>query len=582
MRKEYGRIGIIKNLDYSASLLKMVKISVRMIRFSLDSSIVLRKNKISLAVLLLALSIVSLIVVQWYQLYHTYHRKSKELNENIMSFHDKISFRHEKAEDYRRYMNIVNDDFSIQYKEILKAEFKNLVPTQENITISDTVIKNNDGVREEYLVIRARTFDSLSGLTAEQRVLAKDYREIRDVFQGATTVIPGSTDSSRLSLELNQKVVQQIFKKAKFINEMMVQAFKENVLETPQKRIDPVFLDSIISFEINTEHLPKQYDFCIYQRNQKAVVFPVKSKNYNTNIGFDSVHKVGLFPNNTFSDPLFLQIHFPEKRRFILKEMTMSIVASFLVIVIVFVALVFMFKTIIEQKRLSEMKAGFISNMTHEFKTPISTIALACDAIEDSDVHNVKNMGALHPFIDMIRQENQRLDLLVERILQSSMLEKQNIQWGKDKIGLGEAASLVVENVLFRVGQENCQIEITKPEEEVFILCDKLHFRNLLSNLVDNAIKYSEGRAAILLDIKQNSKNVVLTISDSGIGIKKEHLDKIFDKLYRVPTGNIHNVKGFGLGLNYVKRICDGYLWDIQVSSKFGKGTTFVITMNKK
>ncbi|MGB1647296.1 MAG: hypothetical protein ACPG9I_08385, partial [Crocinitomicaceae bacterium] len=124
----------------------------------------------------------SLIIVQSYQLHYTYNQKSKELNEKIQYFQDKISFRHEKAEDYRKYMNIVNDDFSIQYKEILKTEFENLVPTQ-NITITDTVIFNK-GNREEYLVIQGRAFDSIRGLSAEQRVLAKDYREIKDVFQG--------------------------------------------------------------------------------------------------------------------------------------------------------------------------------------------------------------------------------------------------------------------------------------------------------------------------------------------------------------------------------------------------------------
>lgn len=530
--------------------------------------------------LLLAMSIISLIIVQSYQLYDTYNRKSKELNEKIQLFQDKISFRHEKAEDYRRYMNIVNEDFSLQYKEILKAEFKNLIPTQ-NITISDTVIVTK-GVSEEYLVIQGRTFDSLSGLSAEQRVLAKDYREIRDVFKGGTKMIPGATDSSRLSIELNQKVIQQIFKKAKFINEMMVQAFKENVLETPQQRIDLVFLDSIIAFELKSERLPTSYKFCIYHAEQKPVVFPVKTNNYNTAIPFDSIHKVALFPNNTFSDPLYLQIHFPQRGRFILKEMTLSIAGSIIVVILVLIAFVFMFKTIIEQKRLSELKAGFISNMTHEFKTPISTIALACEAIEDSDVNKGNNNQSIIPFIDMIQQENRRLEVLVESILESSMLEKQNIEWGKDKVNLGEVGSLVIENALFRVGAENCSIKLSKPDEPIIIYCDRLHFRNLLSNLVDNAIKYSEGKAVVVIDIKQNEKNVVLTISDSGIGIKKEHLDKIFDKLYRVPTGDIHNVKGFGLGLNYVKRICDGYNWDIKVNSKFGRGTTFVISMNKE
>ena len=540
----------------------------------------LKKNKISLAVLLLALSIVSLIIVQSYQLHYTYNRKSKELNEKIQSFQDKISFRHEKAEDYRKYMNIVNDDFSVQYKEILKTEFENLVPTQ-NITITDTVIFNK-GNREEYLVIQGRAFDSIRGLSAEQRVLAKNYREIKDVFQGGTKIIPVAADSGQISIELNQKVTQQIFKKAKFINEMMVQAFKENILETPQQRIDLIFLDSIIAYELKSENLPRNYKFCIYQSRQKPVVFPLKTKNYDASMAFDSIHKVNLFPNNTFSEPLYLQIQFPQRGRYILKEMTLSIAGSIIVIVLVLIAFVFMFKTIIEQRRLSELKAGFISNMTHEFKTPISTIALACEAMEDSDVNNGKDNSSVLPFIDMIRQENRRLEVLVESILESAALEKQNIQWGKEEVNLSEVADKVIENALFRVGKENCSILLSKPEEPIIILCDRLHLRNLLSNIIDNAVKYSIGRASVEVDIKQNQKSIVLSISDSGIGIKKEHIDKIFDKLYRVPTGDIHNVKGFGLGLNYVQRICEGYQWNIKVKSKYGVGTTFVITMNKQ
>ena len=540
----------------------------------------LKKNKISLAVLLLALSIVSLIIVQSYQLHYTYNQKSKELNEKIQYFQDKISFRHEKAEDYRKYMNIVNDDFSIQYKEILKTEFENLVPTQ-NITITDTVIFNK-GNREEYLVIQGRAFDSIRGLSAEQRVLAKDYREIKDVFQGGTKIIPVAADSGQISIELNQKVTQQIFKKAKFINEMMVQAFKENILETPQQRIDLIFLDSIIAYELKSENLPKNYKFCIYQGEQKPVIFPLKTKNYDASMAFDSIHKVNLFPNNTFSEPLYLQIQFPQRGRYILKEMTLSIAGSIIVIVLVLIAFVFMFKTIIEQRRLSELKAGFISNMTHEFKTPISTIALACEAMEDSDVNNGKDNSTVLPFIDMIRQENRRLEILVESILESAALEKQNIQWGKEEVNLSEVADKVIENTLFRVGKENCSILLSKPEEPIIILCERLHLRNLLSNIIDNAVKYSIGRASVEVDIKQNQKSIVLSISDSGIGIKKEHIDKIFDKLYRVPTGDIHNVKGFGLGLNYVQRICEGYQWNIKVKSKYGVGTTFVITMNKQ
>ena len=465
----------------------------------------MKNTRISFVVVLLALSIISLVAVQWYQLVSTYNRKEKELREDIITFQDKISFRHEKAEDYLRYMKIVNHDFSVQYKDILKSEFKNLVSTQDNITISDTVIFNN-GKKEDYLVIHGRTYDSISGLSAEQHVLAKDYREIRDVFKGASKVISGSSDTSRLSVELNQKVIQEIFKKAKFINEMMVQAFKDNVLDTPQKKIDPVFLDSIISFEIRNEHLPKNYSFCVYTDKQEAVVFPVVSKNYNKDIPFNSQVKVNLFPNNTFSNPVYLQIYFPEKNAFILREMTLPIVGSIIVVVLVLVAFFFMFKTIVEQKRLSELKGGFISNMTHEFNTPIATIALACEAIEDDDLIPPQDKKSILPFIQMIRQENQRLEILVESILQSSLLEKQNIEWGKDPVDIMAVTQQVVDNTLFRVGKEQCEIELTAEQKTIIVHCDKLHFRNLISNLVENSVKYSNGVPSVRIEIKQNTQ----------------------------------------------------------------------------
>jgi two-component system phosphate regulon sensor histidine kinase PhoR len=538
----------------------------------------MRTKQINLALILLALSMLSLLVVQSFQLYSKYDQKKKELSSEILAFQNQIAFKHEKAEDYKRYMQIINKDFSVQYQDILKSEFQSLTSSNASVSVSDTLIANN-GKREKYLVIRGQAYDSLTGVTTEQKVLAKNFQEIKDVFNKEASILPGR-DSSSLSLQLNQQAVQQIFKKAKYINEMMLEAFKDNVLKSPQERIDAIFLDSIISFEIKKERLPEDFTFCIFDTNNEAVSFEESTDKYREMKVNPSFEKVKLFPSNPINETLYLQLNFPKQNQFLIKEMKGSIFGSVLVVCIVLAALVFMIKTIVEQKKLSELKAGLVSNMTHEFKTPISTISLACEALKDPDVLGPEKIAQIGPYLNMIQQENKRLENLVENILQNSLLEKKDLIWEGGPIQLVPLCERVINNAKFRVDTGKYKIDFEYDEGLIEIQAQESHLRSVIANLLDNAIKYSLEPAEIKLALKQNAESVVLTLSDKGIGIKKEHLNKIFDNLYRVPTGNIHDVKGFGLGLNYVKKVCDGYGWQLNVKSTFGKGTTFEIKMN--
>ena len=539
----------------------------------------MKTKQINLALILLALSMLSLLVVQSFQLYLNYDQKKKELASEILTFQNKIAFKHEKAEDYRRYMKIINQDFSLEYQDILKSEFQSLTASKESVSVSDTTIVSN-GKREKYLVIRGQAYDSLTGLSTEQKVLAKNYQEIQDVFNGASGILKGN-DSSQLSLQLNQQAVQQIFKKAKYINDMMLEAFKDNVLKSPQQRIDAVFLDSIISFEIKEERLPKDFTFCVYDAEDEPVSFDQASNKYKQRQASIYMEKAKLFPGNPVSESLFLQLNFPRQNGFLLSQMRLPIIGAILVIFIVLAALVFMIKTIVEQKKLSEIKAGLVSNMTHEFKTPISTIALACQALKDPDIIGKEKLSLIEPYLQMIDQENKRLETLVENILQNSILDRKDLIWQGGPIEVVALSEAIVKNAKFRVDSSNCDIQFEASHPNIIINAKETHLKSVIANLLDNAIKYSPSPAKIKVEIKQNNDHVVLTVSDKGLGIKKEHLTKIFDNLYRVPTGDIHDVKGFGLGLNYVKKVADGYGWELNVNSTFGKGTTFDIRINK-
>ena len=261
-------------------------------------------------------------------------------------------------------------------------------------------------------------------------------------------------------------------------------------------------------------------------------------------------------------------------------EMWFPLLVKIFLIALIVVAMIFMFKTILTQKKLSEIKNDFISNMTHEFKTPISTISLACEAMSDSDMVGIKK-DSTQPYIKMISDENKRLELLVERILQSASIDKKELHLNKESILLNELIENIVNKANFRIEGTMGTIELKMPGELIYINCDRMHTANAISNLIDNAIKYSKEDVNIQIVLSNKNGLVELKVSDSGIGIKKEHLDKIFDKLYRVPTGNVHNVKGFGLGLSYVKAIVEIHDWDITVSSKYGQGSQFILKIKQ-
>lgn len=532
----------------------------------------MRQIRINYIVVLVVIAMLALFFIQAFQTRQLFDRKSAEFNSYFTTVLDRISLQHEKAEDIRRYLNVVNHDFDVKYKDILKEEFKNLLSAKESITIEDTSIFEN-GKMESYLVIQGETFDSLSGVTAQQRVLARDVRQLRDLFKRKPQGnIP--QDSIQLAVQLDQRVIQQIFKKARFVNEMMLDAFRSNIYEEPHKRIDIVFLDSVLQTEMENEELPAEFDFLIVTEKMERVEFENAPKNYLEELDTTNSFKSLLFPSNTLDEDLYLYVRFPKQNQFLILDMWAPLTVNLALLIIIIVAMTMMFKTILTQKKLSELKSDFISNMTHEFKTPISTISLACEAMNDGDMGG---NNAPSPYIKIISDENQRLMKLVERILQSATLDKGELKLSTDKINLNELIHEVVNTAELRMKKRNAKIQLELPDEFIYIQGDRFHLSNLLSNLIDNAIKYSENEPEITVSLSKEGKKVHLSVSDKGIGIKKEHLSKIFDKLYRIPTGNVHNVKGFGLGLSYVKAIAELHDWNIVVRSKHGSGSTFTL-----
>lgn len=232
-------------------------------------------------------------------------------------------------------------------------------------------------------------------------------------------------------------------------------------------------------------------------------------------------------------------------------------------------------KTLLNQKKLSEIKSDFINNMTHEFKTPLATISLAVDAIKNEKVQNDKEK--LQYFSSIIKEENKRMNKHVETILQAALTEKQELKLDTKKLHVHEIIQKALENYKLQLNNKQAAIELLLNAKNDMIDADEVHFANLVSNLIDNAIKYSKENLVIKITTHSSNKYLVINVEDNGIGMTKESLKRIFEKFYRAHTGNVHNVKGFGLGMSYVKTVIDAHKGRIKVESTLGKGTTFTV-----
>jgi two-component system phosphate regulon sensor histidine kinase PhoR len=330
-------------------------------------------------------------------------------------------------------------------------------------------------------------------------------------------------------------------------------------------------LDSLILLELNIRGIDTRFEFGIY--NPERDVFLIEKDPGMRKILIEKGSAARLFVSDIFTSPEYLLLYFPHEKQFLLTELWGMLLISIILIIVIVYSFTYTITTIFRQKKLSEMKNDFINNMTHEFKTPISTISLACEALSDHDI--VRSPEFTESYINIILEENKRLATMAEKILQTAVIEKGQLKMKRERIDLHEVITDVIKNIRIQVeikdGVIRKQCKATNP----VLLGDKVHLTNLVYNLLDNANKYSPRKPVITIRTENTSNGILLTIEDHGIGISKGEQKKIFDKLYRVPTGNIQEVRGFGLGLSYVKAIVEEHHGRISLDSEINKGTTF-------
>lgn len=338
----------------------------------------------------------------------------------------------------------------------------------------------------------------------------------------------------------------------------------------------------IIQQNLSSRGLEIPFDFALMMNQGMLTIPELYSPNYYNAIK-DSVHNelqyIPLSDDQSLMSTMIgnhemLFLVTPKgSQRFILKSLGWTISGALLFTLIIIMAFTLTVNTMLRQKKMSEIKSDFINNMTHEFKTPLATISLAIDAIGNEKVIDSKDR--IRYFSGIIKEENKRMNKQVETILQSALLEKQEIKLNKEPIDVHEVLRKNIDNLQLQLQHKNGKVNMHLDASNPVIDTDEVHFSNIISNLLDNAIKYSRDAPEITVATSDNKKGVVISVADNGIGMSKETLARIFEKFYRAHTGNLHNVKGFGLGLAYVKAIMDAHQGKVRVESTPGKGSRF-------
>ena len=361
----------------------------------------------------------------------------------------------------------------------------------------------------------------------------------------------------------------------------------QKFLRPLEERIDLTVLDGLLDQELRKKRgIEAAFNYGVFSNSTSSFVIndghytvmneEVSSIENIDNDLYNSSYKTELFANtHALESPGYLMIHFPSRTSVIWSSSWLTLLASIIFTGLILFCFSYTILVIFEQKKVSEMKTDFINNMTHEFKTPIATISLAADSITSPMISG--SPDKVKRFADIIRQENKRMNNQVEKVLQMALIDKREYKLKMAQINLHDVVTQAVQNSRLQVEKKGGVVQSEFNATNPYVFGDVTHISNIINNLLDNANKYSPEKPEISVHTRNVAQGVEVIIKDKGIGMSREALKHIFDKFYRVHTGNRHDVKGFGLGLSYVKALIDAHKGQISVKSELGKGSSFIL-----
>ena len=461
--------------------------------------------------------------------------REEQFNENVFRSLDQASRDLEKAETFRYLQRVLT-----QYE----AEQLGIAPSN-NLPVAD------------YL----QSIDSVSSPFGSMSL-------------GATTMTRYNHLAETIS-QLQKRVREAYVYEQGVLDEVIYAIMYTASDQRLQDRLNPAVLDGCLRNALQANGITMPFHFIVYTSDGREVY---RCEDYDEN-GSKMSYKQTLFRSDPTGQMGVVEVHFPDQTRYILGIANYVAPAMGFTIILLITFLVTVY-FIVRQKRISEMKKDFVHNMTHEFKTPISTISIAAQMLADKSV--TKSEATYERLSGVISSETRRLRFQVEKVLQMSLFENNNIALKMQELDANEITENVVDTFSLKVTQVGGTLNTILEAYNPFVNADEMHLTNIIFNLLDNAFKYRRDDVPLVIEVRtfnQGETHFCLCIQDNGIGIQKDSLKRIFDKFYRVHTGDKHNVKGFGLGLAYVRKMVELHHGSIKVSSELGKGTKFTITL---
>ncbi len=419
---------------------------------------------------------------------------------------------------------------------------------------------------------------------SEQGIFGSYHEELQIVITDSTqttsnSVGPEEENDAAFLDRLHEFNLDLEQRRERFLQDINWRNYKIVLEGRPlEERIDSSFLKMAIESSFEEAGIDLEYKFAVRSANQGQDRFLFGSENYNPKRK-DEYYSL-LFPYDyDGKQPNYLYVYFPERSGYLLRTTGLTIIPTIILTAFLIAIFAYAIMIILRQKKLSMIKNDFINNMTHELKTPISTISLASQMLEDGTVSNTP--ATIEHISKVINKESKRLSLQVEKVLQMAVFNEGRLKLKFKEFNVNDTIQTVINNFELRVKNKNGALHSELKAEDAIIKGDEVHLTNVVFNLLDNAVKYSRDVPVIKVSTENINQHVTISVGDNGIGISKEYHNQIFDRFYRVPTGNVHDVKGFGLGLSYVKKIVDLHNGKIKVDSSVNKGTKFSILLPK-
>lgn len=527
----------------------------------------MKKFSIRLLVIVMSLALLTVVLVQWFWISNALTVKQEQFSNRVHEVLDEVVNRIEQI-NYAKFISNINEELTSN----------DLIDDKEYKSYSSTIVDslmygsgfyrfNNDGSymlknRQHRMDIRPY---------AEYYSMFNDASKMRTTEMIFSQVVESATNKLNL---IKNKSPEELDKSKKSLERFIIKIFREADISnlSAEERLQDINLYNIVQDYLSYSGIDLRFSIDLYDIDAADA--------FKRGNEADDYYIVSPFPNDWRQDKNMLVLHMMNRKSYLYSSIMWILVSSAICISILMVVFGYTVFVIIRQRKLSEVKNDFINNMTHEFKTPIATISLATSAIANPKVIN--NPEQIIKFNDLIRKENERMHKHVEKILHQARLDRREVELNKEEIHLNDLINEACEHFSLQC-EENCVNLVCKAEAlNDKIIGDEMHITNCIINMIDNSIKYSKEDPSIIVYTKSNSKGVVVGVKDNGLGLSREAQKMVFTRFYRVSHGNLHNVKGFGLGLSYVKSIVEAHKGTISLRSKLNKGTSIELFFPNK